>query len=750
MSLSRPMKSNFPSTALRGVVESIHSYNPENGFALARLMPETTTDVIDISGYLPGLCAGEWLQVRGIWAKHSHAGWHLEVTQYCYVTPGAGADLEIFLANVLQGVTPELAERIVQNCGVDTIRIIEQAPARLAEIKGLTPPRIRQLRASWDQWKNKSELSALLQNPSIERKLAMRIYNAFRAGKAKDKKTFQQLEAELYALDFTPAETIARFLGTKPNSTARVDAAVRKALAQWIAEGHVLAHRADLNLQCAALLGEGSRLNQKTIGQAIRRLVKKQQIIVEANRIYPKPLYELEVSIAARVRVHQTSRATRLGELQEKDWSKVLNGLALSAHTALTPQQQQAIRTALTSKLSILTGGPGTGKTTAVRALVALLKKRGYTVQLAAPTGRAAKRLSQASAAPAQTLHRLLAFKPLSAKKKKRAQAEAPKFAPGLDQPLDADLLIIDECSMLDLSLTNNLLRALDPGTHLLLIGDPNQLPSIGSGKVLQDLIDSKAAPVTALDTVFRQKKESGIITNAHRIHKGQFPFVAPDAHGFYLVQEHRAERAAAQVVNLVTNWIPMEFGFDSLEDIKVLSPTHHGPAGVSALNASLQAVLNPSDGRKREWLHHDRVLRVGDQVMQTRNNYAKGVFNGDQGRIVEIDFRATKIKIDFDGTGVEYGFNELDEIAHAFAMTVHKAQGSESRAIVLVLLPQHRKLLQRNLLYTAVTRARELVVIVGAPNALSAALKNNKPAERQTHLAQRLAQRRAGRSPRK
>lgn len=728
------------------MVENIHSYNPENGFAIARLMLESSADTINISGYLPGLCVGEWLRVRGIWAKHSQQGWHLEVTQYSYEIPTGGADLEIFLTGVLQGITPALAERIVQNCGVDTIRIIEHAPTRLGEIKGLTPPRVRQLRAGWDAWKKKSELCVLLQHSALEHKLAMRIYHAARMGKTKNKKTFEQLQSELYALDFNLADAIARFLGTKPNSTARVDAAVRNALTQWTAEGHVLTHRADL----IQLLDNASGLNQRMIEQSLKRLVKKQHIIAEANRIYPKPLYELEVTVAARVRALLASRATQLGELQAKDWSKIVNGLALSAQTVLTPQQLQATRTALSSKLSILTGGPGTGKTTAVRALVALLKKRGYTVHLAAPTGRAAKRLSQAGGAPAQTLHRLLAFKPPSPKKTKRSQAKVQKFVPGLDQPLAADLLIVDECSLLDLSLTNDLLRALGPSTHLLLIGDPNQLPSIGSGKVLQDLIDSKIVPVTALDTVFRQKKESSIIANAHRIHAGQIPLVAPEAHDFFLVQENRPERAAARVVNLVTNWVPMEFGFDSLEDIKVLSPTHYGPAGVTALNASLQAALNPPDGHKPEWLHRERVLRVGDQVMHTRNDYVKGIFNGDQGRIIEMDVRHKCLTVEFEEQRVEYAFAELDELAHAFAMTVHKAQGSEYRAVVLVLLPQHRKLLQRNLLYTAVTRARELVVIVGTLNALAAALKNNKPAERQTYLAQRLAPRNIKKSRRR
>lgn len=732
---------------LLGTIESIRSYNPENGFTIARLLLQDRT-LIHINGYLPGIRVGEWLQVHGVWVKHSENakrspnGWHLEVKRFSLETPTTGTDLEIYLSSLLDGVTPELAERIVAHCGVDTLQIIEQAPERLDDIKGLTAKRIRQIQASRLEQKKREQLRMLLQRPNLDRALVMQIYAAFNSAKRRtlannygSPNQFEQLLSKIYALDLATADSIAQVLGVQPHTPIRVEAGIRDMLKQAHTEGHVFAERAGL----IAHVAEAMAVTEKVVKNSITRLQKKGDLIVEADRVYRKATYELEVSLANRIREQVASRKTRMEEFQVNDWAKSFGWLAGGAQIVLTRQQQAAVLMALTNKLSILTGGPGTGKTTTVRALVALLSKKGYTVQLAAPTGRAATRLSEASGVPAQTLHRLLAFRPVRRKKGKGA-VTAKEFERGLEHPLAADLIVVDECSMVDLELMNDLMQSLGPSSHVLFVGDPNQLPSIGPGKVLQDLIESHAIPVVALDVPFRQKHSSSIILNAHRIQRGGLPQVAHDAHDFYLVGMNRPEEVAKRVIGLVTTEIPMKFGLASIEDIQVLSPMHHGPAGVAALNQELQAALNPADSRKCEWRHRDRVLRTGDLVIQTRNNYSKGVLNGDRGRIVWMDLKRQCLTVDFDEVRVDYTIGELDELTHAFALTVHKAQGSEYRAVVLVLLGQHRKLLQRNLLYTAITRAKELVVIVGSEDAMSLAIKNNQSAERHSYLADRIA----------
>jgi exodeoxyribonuclease V alpha subunit len=361
-----------------------------------------------------------------------------------------------------------------------------------------------------------------------------------------------------------------------------------------------------------------------------------------------------------------------------------------------------------------------------------LLNAKRRSFKLAAPTGRAAKRLREATGEPAQTLHRLLEFKPF----------EGKKFARDRENPLDADLIIVDELSMIDLLLANALLKAIDITSHVLFIGDPDQLPSVGAGNVLKDLIASKFVPIVALDVIFRQSEDSLIIENAHRINNGQMPLFAKTAKDFFLFAESEPAQAALRVVDLVKHRIPRKFGLDSIDDIQVLSPMHRGEVGVSELNRALQDALNPAEEGKREWRHGSRVFRIGDKVLQTRNNYQKLVFNGDLGRVVAIDVEEQLLSIDFDGTRVDYEFSEADELVHAFAMSVHKSQGSEYRAVVIPILTQHFLLLQRNLLYTGVTRAKQLVVLVGTPKAISIAVRNNKVAQRNSRLAIRLAAR--------
>lgn len=448
-----------------------------------------------------------------------------------------------------------------------------------------------------------------------------------------------------------------------------------------------------------------------------------------AQAIYLPPFYYAEKGVANKLRQLQASPRDRLAAFQDVAWEQAFAWLNARNPICLAAQQQTAVRMALTEKVSLLTGGPGTGKTTITRSIIQLLQAKHRTVLLCAPTGRAAKQLSETTGVEAKTIHRLLEFKP----------AEGFRFMRDQENPLDADMVIVDETSMVDILLMNHLLKAVEAGSHLLLVGDVDQLPSVGPGNVLRDLIASDVIPVTRLDTIFRQAEDSYIVVNAHRINRGEMPIFNGEARDFFLFAADDADRAADLVLDVVANRIPAKFGYDANRDIQVLSPMHRGAAGVSALNRRLQAQLNPPDVRKAEFVHGSRVFRLGDRVMQIRNDYDRRVFNGDMGRIAALDLEEHTLTVNFDGTRVIYEFAQLDELVHAYAVSIHKSQGSEFPAVVIPLLMQHYMMLQRNLLYTGVTRAQELVVLVGSRRAIAIAVHNDKIAQRNTRLAERV-----------
>jgi exodeoxyribonuclease V alpha subunit len=449
----------------------------------------------------------------------------------------------------------------------------------------------------------------------------------------------------------------------------------------------------------------------------------------EERAVYLPPFYYGEIGVANRLRAVLNIKKSRLAFYGEADLDRVFDHLAQQDSLTLNHGQQRAVRTALTQKVTVLTGGPGTGKTTAVQTVIRLLEAREYRYALAAPTGRAAKRLAEATGRQARTIHRLLEFKP----------QKGVLFQRNEENPLEADMVIVDEASMLDLLLTNHLLKAIHPESHLLLVGDVDQLPSVGAGNVLKDIIASGATAVVRLEKIFRQAEGSLIVKNAHRINQGEMPLFAREATDFFLFPADDAEQAADLVVDLVQNRIPRRFGFNPMEDIQVLTPLHRGAAGVGESNRRLQAALNPPGEGMPEWRHGARVFRSGDRVMQIRNNYDKEVFNGDMGRVTTLDAVDQVLRVCIDDLEVTYEFSELDELVHAYAVSVHKSQGSEYRSVVVPVLTQHYVMLQRNLLYTAVTRAKELVVLVGTRRAIGIAVSNNKITERHTGLADRL-----------
>jgi len=730
-------------SVLTGSIERITFYSDETGYTVARFLAEPTDahagrEPLTVVGNMLGVNVGETIRLEGAWTSHPKHGRQFKVERYTPELPSSPEGLRRYLGSgLIKGIGPVTAERIVKRFGLETIAVIEQHAERLREVSGVGAKRVAMIAASWAEQKQIKEVMLFLQSYGISTGLAVKIYKAY--GDAALNVVRQQpyrLARDIHGIGFLTADKIARALGMQSDDPARIEAGVRHVLSTFTNDGHVFTRQPDLvqqsviALDVPAMTAAGS--GHELITKAIARLAAANEIVIEADAVYLTPFHRAEVGVANRIRQIVNSRESRLADLAAMQRAEVEEWLRTRSQIALTAKQADAVCSALTAKLTVLTGGPGTGKTTTVRGLIELLKANNYTFNLAAPTGRAAKRLSEATGEPAQTLHRLLEFKP--------AVEAGARFMRDRDNPLDADLIIVDELSMIDLLLMNALLKAVAVNSHLVLVGDPDQLPSVGAGNVLKDVIASGVAPVIALDTIFRQSEQSLIVHNAHRINRGELPEFSRSAEDFFLFNEPEPEDAAARVVKLVTTSIPARFKLDPVNDIQVLSPMHRGVVGVAHFNTALQAALNPPQPGKHEWKHGGRVFRVGDKVMQTRNNYDKLVFNGDMGRVQSIDLEEQTVVIDFDGLLVPYDVSELDELTHAYAMSVHKSQGSEYRAVVIPLLTQHYMMLQRNLLYTAITRAKSLVVLVGTKRAIAIAVKNDKVAQRNSGLVKRLA----------
>jgi exodeoxyribonuclease V alpha subunit len=784
---------------LRGVIERITYHNEENGYTVAKLSPEfahrtsaAAEREIAITGNMVGVHVGESVELTGRWTVHPEYGKQFAVELMKQVLPATIAGMEKYLGSgLIRGVGPKTAKRIVAYFGVETLNVIEQTPERLTEVPGVGHHRTKVIQKAWAEQRAIKEVMLFLQSYGVSTSLATKIYKEYGDDAvAVVKSNPYRLARDIYGIGFLTADKIAQAMGLPPDAPQRVAAGVAYALNAASEEGHLFLPVNKLVTSAAELLhvaaqqvslgitalwtdaqvkiapSPGAEALDATAWPAetgaaaelapIPRLIAEQgqlyaadsvaqarQLLQEDAAVYLAPLYYSEAGVANRL--HRLSRieTSFLAAFQrysERDWAAALAQLEAANGFPLAPQQRQAVHTALTTHLAVLTGGPGTGKTTTVRTILQLCDRERCRVLLAAPTGRAAKRLSETTGREAKTLHRLLEFKP----------AEGMAFQRHEENPLEADLIIVDEASMLDVVLTNHLLKAIPLGAHLLLVGDVDQLPSVGPGNVLADIIGAvqqsvtggptlHSAAVVRLQTIFRQGAGSYIIANAHRINRGEMPTVDNDgARDFFLFKTEEPERAAQLCVELVTERIPRRFGIAPAE-IQVLSPMHRGVIGVGALNEQLQAALNPPASNKPERKIGSRAYRSGDRVMQIRNNYEKDVYNGDMGRITNIDLEMHQVHAVFDGRAVVYDFLELDELVHAYAVSVHKSQGSEFPAVVIPVLTSHYMMLQRNLLYTAVTRARQLAVLVGQPKAISIAVRNGKVAERYTGLTERL-----------
>ncbi len=718
---------------MEGTLERLTFRNEENGYTVAKLTPTGKSYEITVVGLLGGVQVGESVRLRGLWTTHPQYGRQFEVREYTVKLPATVEGLRKYLGSgLIKGVGPVNAGRIVDYFGLRTLDVIEETPNRLREVPGIGKKRAARVTRAWEEQKQIKELMIFLQGHGVSTGLAVKIYRHYGdEAVAVIQRNPYQLEKDIYGIGFKTADQIAQKLGIAPDAPARVQAGLRYTLGRFSDDGHCFAVRAALLHQAAELLEVAS----ETCAAQLDALLALEEVIAETlpdaagEAIYLPPFYYAEVGVANRLRRLHTAARDRLAVFQDVDWDVAFEWLDTHTGITLAEQQRAAVRMAITARVSVLTGGPGTGKTTVTRSIIELLQAKGRSVLLAAPTGRAAKRLGETTGREAKTLHRLLEFKP----------TEGNRFLRDQENPLNTDLIIVDEVSMVDVLLMNHLLKAVEAGTHLLLVGDVDQLPSVGPGNVLRDLIDSAALPVTRLDVIFRQAADSFIVTNAHRINGGELPLFPQGARDFFLFRQDDAEAAADLVLDIVARRIPAKFGYVADRDVQVLAPMHRGAVGVSALNQRLQERLNPAQPHKAETPHGSRVFRVGDRVMQIRNDYDRQVFNGDMGCVTAIDTERHTLTLDCDGEGIVYESAQLDELVHAYAVSIHKAQGSEFPVVVIPLLMQHYVMLQRNLLYTAITRAQELVVLVGDRRAIAIAVHNDKIARRNTRLKARI-----------
>ncbi|MBA2950377.1 SF1B family DNA helicase RecD2 [Streptomyces himalayensis] len=728
---------------LEGVLERITYANEENGYTVARVdTGRGGGELLTVVGSLLGAQVGESLRMEGRWGSHSQYGRQFTVENYTTVLPATVQGIRRYLGSgLVKGIGPVFADRITQHFGLDTLKIIEEEPKRLIEVPGLGPKRTKRIAEAWEEQKAIKEVMLFLQTVEVSTSIAVRIYKKYGdASISVVKNEPYRLAADVWGIGFLTADRIAQSVGIPHDSPERVKAGLQYALSQSADQGHCFLPEEQLIADAVKLLQVDTGLVIDCLAElaADEEGVVREQIPAPdgggetVTAVYLVPFHRAEVSLAAQLRRLLNTGEDRLPAFHDVAWDKALSWLGDRTGAELAPEQEAAVRLALTRNVAVLTGGPGCGKSFTVRSIVELARAKRAKVVLAAPTGRAAKRLAELTGAEASTVHRLLELKP------------GGDAAYDRDRPLDADLVVVDEASMLDLLLANKLVKAVPPGAHLLFVGDVDQLPSVGAGEVLRDLL-SEGSPVPAvrLTRIFRQAQQSGVVTNAHRINSG-IPPVTQGLKDFFLFVEEDTEAAGRLTVDVAARRIPATFGLDPRRDVQVLAPMHRGPAGAGNLNGLLQQAITPTRPDLPEKRFGGRVFRVGDKVTQIRNNYEKGrngVFNGTVGVVTSLSLDDQRLTVLTDeDEEVPYDFDELDELAHAYAVTIHRSQGSEYPAVVVPVTTGAWMMLQRNLLYTAVTRAKKLVVLVGSRRALGQAVRTVSAGRRCTALDFRLS----------
>ena len=706
-----------PATLLRCVVERITYQNPENGYSVLKVKVKGYNDLVTLVGNLLEVPVGSVLLCRGEWKVDKRYGSQFVAATWEETMPATVYGIEKYLGSgLVKGIGPRFARAIVQRFGTETIDIIETEIERLYEVPNIGRKRVAKIRESWEKQKDIKNVMLFLQGYGVSTAYAAKIYREY--GKESIDKVREnpyRLADDIWGIGFKTADGIAAKMGYEKEDPRRCRSGILYTLGQLSDEGHVYAGEEQLVKTAGQLLEAG----ETAIRDTLAGMLQAEDLILDKDAIYLPPFYHAECG---------TSR--RLRDLAESTGRSLFDGLfdpsSLTAETGIEYDEVQlaAIRQAVTSKVMVLTGGPGTGKTTTTQGIIAALKKAGLRVLLAAPTGRAAKRMSEATGMEAKTIHRLLEYNPQDGYKRND------------ENPLEGDALIVDECSMIDILLMNNLLKAVPVGMRLVFVGDIDQLPSVGAGNVLRDIIDSQRIPVVRLVCIFRQAQKSRIVMNAHTINQGRFPDTSNGRDtDFFFMREDDPERAAETIVRLVKERLPRAYR-ESPDRIQVLTPMQRGVVGAANLNLLLQQALNPSGPSLGRGGY---TYRQGDRVMQLRNNYAKEVFNGDLGYIREVDTEDRMLTVDFDGKKVEYDVTELDELTLAYATTIHKAQGSEYPIVVMPVLMTHFVMLQRNLIYTGITRAKKICVLIGAMKALAYAVRNVSVLKRNTRLRERL-----------
>ncbi len=717
-----------PPESLTGLIERVTFFNEENGFAVLKVKARGHREEVTVVGSLPAVSAGEWLTAEGQWVQDKQFGPQFKAELLRSAAPTTREGIEKYLGSgLVKGIGPVYARKLVAKFGERIFDIIENYSARLEEVEGIGPERRRRIKEAWADQKVIRDIMVFLHSNGVSTSRAVRIYRTYgEQAVEKIRANPYTLARDIPGIGFKTADQIAQKLGVPHDSVLRACAGLEHVLAEATGQGHCALPLDWLTNQTAELLSVAADI----VGLALQRSFNETNLVQDTINgqafAYLPALKRAEESIARRL--GQLAEAP--SSLPEINFEKALEWCQRKTGRELAPSQREALRTALKSRVLIVTGGPGVGKTTLVNSLLKILRARKVVCELCAPTGRAAKRLSEATGAEARTIHRLLEVDPARG-----------GFQRNERRPLTCDLLVVDESSMLDVPLMSSLVRALPQHAALVMVGDVDQLPSVGPGMVLQNMIESGRFAVVRLTEVFRQASHSRIVTNAHRINQGLLPEgeAEENASDFYFVQRAEPERILEMLLRVVRERIPAKFHLNPVDDVQVLTPMHRGLLGVRELNARLQAELNPPKAGQDFVEKFGIQFRVGDKVLQTENNYDKQVFNGDIGRVVAIDAFEREVTIRFEQREVCYDYGELDEVALAYAITVHKAQGSEFPAVVMPVSTQHYVLLQRNLLYTAVTRGKKLVVLVGQAKALGMAVRNNKTQQRYSGLLARL-----------
>ena len=704
-------------TKIRGVVERITYQNSENGYSVLRVAVKGYNELITVVGNLIDANVGSVLLIEGDWKVNKKYGNQFIAQKWEETIPATAFGIEKYLGSgLIKGIGPKYAKRIVDMFGINTISVIEKTPERLNEVEGLGKKRVEMIAKSWEQQKEIKNIMLFLQSYNVSTSFAIKIYKMYDNNSIKVVKSNPyKLADDIWGIGFKTADEIASKLGFEKDCFIRCRSGILYTLNKLASEGHVYAEREQIITKSTELLG----IEQETVTDALEKILKTNDLILDENAIYLPPFYMAETGVARRLKLLNSSPA-RINTNLKINIPKLEEKIGIKYDDI----QAQGIRQAMTAKVMVLTGGPGTGKTTTTLGIIRVLKILGMKILLAAPTGRAAKRMNETTGMEAKTIHRLLEFK---------AQEGYQRNENNI---LEGDVLIVDESSMIDIILMNSLMKAIPPHMKLILIGDIDQLPSVGAGNVLRDIIDSEQFPVIRLTKIFRQAQSSRIIMNAHRINEGKFPDLSNGRNtDFFYIEAEEPETASKTIVELVKNRLP-KYCNVSPSDIQVLSPMQKGIVGATNLNIMLQEAINPND---KCIYRAGRSFRQNDKVMQIRNNYDNEVFNGDIGTVSEIDFENHNLIVTFDKRRIEYDMTELDELVQAYAITIHKSQGSEYPVVVMPVMMTHYIMLQRNLIYTGITRAKKVLVIVGTKKAVSYAVKHVTVTKRNTKLKERL-----------